>query len=161
VDPSTPGRLDPPYGTFVPFVAGGGAAVRGAKIGTKAVNAIDNASDAARAIDRTHDYARTIGLAPGFRGVTVIGPRATYREFAQRIGASYLKVANDGAWSWPKNRRFLYRVAKRGDDVVFAGKFNPRLIAGNPKSALAREIKYLDKHGYEWTADYSMLVKVR
>ncbi|MDM8000149.1 MAG: Tox-REase-5 domain-containing protein [Dehalococcoidia bacterium] len=44
---------------FLPFVAGGGMAMRGAR----AVNAIDDVSDAVKAADRTHDYARTIGGA--------------------------------------------------------------------------------------------------
>lgn len=90
------------------------------------------------------------------RGLAVIGPRATYREFAKGIGAKFLNVT-DEAWTWEKNRRFLYGVVQRGDDVVFAGKFNPAKL--DPDSVLAREIKYLIDHGYTWEGDFARLVK--
>ena len=90
------------------------------------------------------------------KGVTVIGPRATYRQFAKESGATFLDVT-DEAWSWPINKKFLAGIVKRGDDVVFAGKFNPALL--NPKTPLAREIKYLTKRGYRWTDDFSKLIK--
>ena len=90
------------------------------------------------------------------RGVAVIGPRATYRQFAKNIGARYLTVI-DEAWSWSKNRRFLAGVVRRGDDVIFGGKFDPAAL--DLKSVLAREIKYLTERGYEWTDDFSKLIK--
>ncbi|GGA92035.1 DUF6443 domain-containing protein [Puia dinghuensis] len=89
------------------------------------------------------------------KGVSVIGPRATYREFARQIGARFLNVT-DEAWTWAKNEKFLAGIVKRGDDVVFAGKFNPDLL--DKSSVLAQEIKYLVERGYQWTADYSKLV---
>jgi hypothetical protein len=72
---------------FVPFVAGGGAAVRGAKLGTKAVNAVDNASDAAKAIDRTHDYARTIDKAWDVGSITNPVPSRLARVVDARFAA--------------------------------------------------------------------------
>jgi RHS repeat-associated protein len=90
------------------------------------------------------------------KGLSVIGPRSTYRELAQEIGAKFLNVT-DEAWTWEKNRRFLYNVVKRGDDVIFAGKFNPGKL--DPDSVLAREIRYLTERGYKWTDDFSKLVK--
>ncbi len=90
------------------------------------------------------------------KGVSVIGPRATYRQFARQIGARYLDVA-DEAWTWAKNEKFLAGVVARGDDVIFAGKFNPAQL--NPESTLAKEIEYLIERGYKWTADFSKLVK--
>lgn len=89
------------------------------------------------------------------KGISVIGPRAIYREFAEKLGANYLKVT-DEAWTWAKNEEFLAGVVKRGDDVVFAGKFNPDLLDKN--SVLAQEINYLEKNGYEWTSDFSKMV---
>jgi RHS repeat-associated protein len=89
------------------------------------------------------------------KGVSVIGPRATYRQFARQIGAKFLEVT-DEAWTWEKNLKFLAGVVKRGDEVVFAGKFNPELL--DKSSVLAQEIKYLVERGYKWTADYSKLV---
>lgn len=94
----------------------------------------------------------------GQKAVSVIGPRATYRQFAQKMGASYLDVA-DEAWTWAKNEEFLKGIVNRGDDVLFAGKFNPARL--DPNSALAREITYLIGHGYRWAADYSKLVKTQ
>jgi RHS repeat-associated protein len=90
------------------------------------------------------------------KGVSVIGPRATYREFAKSIGAKFLNVTDD-AWTWAKNEKFLAGVVKRGDDVIFAGKFNPAKL--DPNSVLAREIKYLTERGYKWTDDFSRLIK--
>jgi hypothetical protein len=89
------------------------------------------------------------------KGVSVIGPRDTYREFAKAIGAKFLDVTNEG-WSWEKNLEYLAGVVKRGDEVVFAGKFDPNLL--KPGTALADEIDYLISHGYHWTADYSKLI---
>ena len=89
------------------------------------------------------------------RGVSVIGPRATYREFARKIGANYLDLANE-PWTWEKNVKFLDSVIARRDDVVFAGRFSPAQL--DPGSALGREIGYLIDHGYSWTDDFSRLV---
>jgi hypothetical protein len=90
------------------------------------------------------------------KGISVIGPRATYRQFAKEIGAKYLNVTNK-AWTWPKNEKFLAGVVKRGDDVLFAGKFNPKKL--DPTSTLAREINYLIDNGYKWTSDFVKLIK--
>jgi RHS repeat-associated protein len=90
------------------------------------------------------------------KGISVIGPRATYRETAKKIGAKFLNVSDD-AWTWSKNEKFLAGVVKRGDDVVFAGKFNPAKL--DPNSVLAREIKYLTERGYQWSDDFSRLIK--
>jgi len=88
-------------------------------------------------------------------GLSVIGPRATYRQFAEEIGANYLKVS-DEAWTWAKNEKFLAGVVKRGDDVIFSGKFNPAKL--DPSSVLAREINYLTERGYHWTSDFSKMI---
>jgi len=69
------------------------------------------------------------------KGLSVIGPRAIYREAAEEMGANYLKVT-DEAWTWAKNEEFLAGVVKRGDEVVFAGKFNP--VQLDNTSVLAR-----------------------
>lgn len=90
------------------------------------------------------------------KGVSVIGPRSTYREFAKRIGANFLDVT-DEAWTMRKNVEFLQGVVKKGDDVIFSGKYNPDLL--NPKSVLAQEIRYLQRHGYTWTDDFSRMIK--
>lgn len=90
------------------------------------------------------------------RGVSVIGPRSIYREFAKKIGANFLNVT-DEAWSMRKNVEYLQGVVKRGDDVIFAGKYNPKLL--DPKSVLAQEIRYLQRHGYSWTDDLTRLIK--
>jgi len=127
-----------------------GMAATAGKLAKNTVKAVDNAQSLRKV---------TKAVAKGVdKGVTVIGPRATYRGFAQKIGADYLKVS-DEAWKWRTNRRFLRGVIKRGDDVVFAGKFDSGLLQEG--SVLDREIKYLQKYGYEWTDDYSRLVKVR
>ncbi|GAA4314336.1 hypothetical protein [Compostibacter hankyongensis] len=88
--------------------------------------------------------------------VSVIGPRATYREFAKKIGTNFLDVT-DEAWMMRKNVEFLQGVVKRGDDVIFSGKFNPAKL--DPKSVLAQEIRYLQRHGYSWTDDFSRMIK--
>ncbi|MCB0490631.1 MAG: RHS repeat-associated core domain-containing protein [Cyclobacteriaceae bacterium] len=90
------------------------------------------------------------------KGVSVIGPRSTYRQYAKEIGAKFLDVADD-AWTWAKNEKFLSEIVKRGDDVVFAGKFNPAKL--DPNSVLAKEIKYLVDRGYAWTDDLTKLIK--
>jgi RHS repeat-associated protein len=90
------------------------------------------------------------------KGISVIGPREVYREFAKKIGAHFLDIA-DKDWSWTKNLEFLKGIVSRGDDVVFAGKFDPaKLTEGTP---LAEEIKYLAEHGYKWTTDFTKMVK--
>lgn len=56
-----------------------------------------------------------------------------------------------------KNVEFLQGVVKRGDDVIFSGVFDPsKLEAG---SVLSQEIRYLTRHGYSWTDDFSRLIK--
>jgi hypothetical protein len=90
------------------------------------------------------------------KGISVIGPKSNYREYAKKIGATYLNVTDQG-WTMRKNVEFLQGVVKRGDDVVFSGKYNPARI--DPKSVLAQEIRYLKRHGYTWTSDYSKLIK--
>jgi len=72
--------------------------------------------------------------------VSVIGPRATYREFAKKAGANFLNVTDD-AWTMRKNVKFLQGVVKRGDDVIFFGKYNPARL--DPSSVLGQEIRYL------------------
>ena len=57
-----------------------------------------------------------------------------------------------------ENVKFLQGVVKRGDDVIFSGKYNPARL--DPNSVLAQEIRYLIRHGYKWTSDYSKLVKM-
>lgn len=99
--------------------------------------------------------AGTRQLLSAAKGLSVIGPRDTFIDFAKKIGAKYLNIK--GQWSWEKNRRFLLEVVKRGDDVVFAGKYNPKLL--DPNSILAKEIRYLTERGYSWTKDFSKLVK--
>jgi hypothetical protein len=89
------------------------------------------------------------------KGVSVIGPRATYRQFAKNIGANFLDVT-DEEWSWSLNRKFLAGIVKRGDDVIFAGKFDPMKL--DSKSVLAREMNYLSKHGYKWNVDFTKMV---
>jgi hypothetical protein len=91
------------------------------------------------------------------KGLSVIGPRATYAQFAKDIGANYLKLAPKEVWTWEKNLKFLEGVANRGDDVLFAGKFDPAKLA--PGTALADEIGYLISKGYKWTDDFTKLVK--
>ncbi|MCH6201538.1 hypothetical protein MMU07_18295 [Aquiflexum sp. LQ15W] len=90
------------------------------------------------------------------KGVIVIGPRATYREFAKKIGANFLNVT-DEAWTMRKNVEFLQGVVKRGDDVIFSGKYNPLKL--DPNSVLAQEIRYLQRYGYSWTDDFSRMIK--
>jgi RHS repeat-associated protein len=90
------------------------------------------------------------------KGTSVIGPRATYRQFAKDRGANFLDVT-DKAWTKEKNIEFLEGVVRRGDDVVFAGKYDPARL--DPTSMLAYEIKYLIDRGYRWTADFSRLIK--
>ncbi|MDM8178155.1 hypothetical protein QT327_27985, partial [Olivibacter sp. 47] len=90
------------------------------------------------------------------KGISVIGPRANYREFAKKIGANFLDVTDD-AWTMRKNVEFLQGVVKRGDDVIFSGQYNPARL--DPNSVLAQEIRYLQKNGYSWTDDFSRMVK--
>jgi RHS repeat-associated protein len=97
------------------------------------------------------------GVSVAEKGISVIGPRANYRQYAQGIGANYLNVS-DKAWTWAKNKQFLKGIIKRGDDVVFAGKFDPTKL--NPNSTLAREINYLIKRGYQWNDDFTRLIRV-
>ena len=47
-------------------------------------------------------------------------------------------------------------VVSRGDDVIFAGKFNPARL--DPTSVLAREIRYLESNNYVWTSDYTKMI---
>jgi RHS repeat-associated protein len=90
-------------------------------------------------------------------GISVIGPRDTYIEFAKKIGAQYLEIPAGKIWDWAANLKFLKGVVARGDDVIFAGKFDPKLL--DKTSALANEIDYLISHGYKWTSDFTKLIK--
>jgi hypothetical protein len=90
------------------------------------------------------------------KGVSVIGPRSNYREFAKKIGANFLDVT-DQEWTMRKNVEFLQGVVKRGDDVIFSGIFDPSKV--KPGSVLAQEIRYLTRHGYKWTHDFTRLIK--
>jgi len=108
----------------------------------------------ARGVVSTIRAARGASIAA--RGVSVIGPRATYREFAKKIGANFLNVTDD-AWTMRKNVKFLQGVVKRGDDVIFSGKYNPAKL--DPSSVLAQEIRYLQRHGYSWNKDFTRLIK--
>ena len=92
------------------------------------------------------------------KGVSVIGPRAIYQEFAKKIGANFLDVT-DNAWTWAKNEKFLAAIVKRGDDVMLAGKFNKDLL--DKTSVLAREIKYLESQGYRWTSDFTKMILMK
>lgn len=96
------------------------------------------------------------GATAAKKGISVIGPRDTYREFAKKIGEKFLDIVQDD-YSWIKNLTFLEGVVERGDDVVFAGKFIPKLL--DPTSYLAKEINYLKAHGYEWVSDFSKMVR--
>lgn len=102
------------------------------------------------------DVAKGSILSASPKGISVIGPRATYRQFAKKVGASFLDVT-DAEWTMRKNVSFLQSVVMRGDDVLFAGKYNPLKL--DPKSVLAQEIRYLQRHGYSWTSDFTKLVK--
>jgi len=88
------------------------------------------------------------------RGTTVIGPRDTYVSFAQNIGANYLNPEN---WTREKNIAFIQDVIRRGDDVIFAGQFEPTRLQGG--SILEMEIQMLTDSGYNWSADYTKLIK--
>ena len=90
------------------------------------------------------------------KGLSVIGPRANYREFAKKIGANFLNVT-DEAWTMRKNVNFLQGVIKRGDDVIFSGKYNP--VKLDPSSILAQEIRYLQKNGYSWDKGFTRMIK--
>ncbi len=57
-------------------------------------------------------------LAKDAKGVSVIGPRDAYEEFAKKIGARYLPKAG---WTQAKNEKYVNDIIARGDDVVFAG----------------------------------------
>lgn len=96
------------------------------------------------------------GIDEVANGVSVLGPRATYREFTQKIGANFLNVTDEG-WTMRKNVEFLQGCVKRGDDVIFFGKYNP--VRLDPNSVLAQEIQYLTKRGYVWTDDFSRFKK--
>jgi hypothetical protein len=88
--------------------------------------------------------------------ISVIGPRAIYRQVAEKMGANYLNVTDEG-WTLCKNYKFLQCVVERGDDVIFAGKFDAR--AFDPNSMLGFEIKYLQNNGYSWSKDFTRLIK--
>jgi RHS repeat-associated protein len=90
------------------------------------------------------------------KGMSVIGPRNVYREFAKKMGANFLNVT-DEAWTWAKNEKYLAGIVKRGDDVIFAGKFDINKF--NPNTSLGREIQYLQRHGYSWNSDFTRLIK--
>jgi hypothetical protein len=94
------------------------------------------------------------GMETAKNGISVIGPRDTYVAFAQKVGANYL---NPTGWSQAKNDAFIQDVIERGDDVFFAGKFDPSQL--NPGSVLAGEIRQLIDAGYKWVDDFSKLIK--
>jgi len=130
---------------FVPFVAGGGVAVRGAK----AVNAIDNAADAAkaanrgtdaiqgisklddaaRAVDRSSDYARTIDRAGEVGRAAKASERSSkaivigenmkrVRAAAKKLGAEVFEgTGMDANKSWLKSKLMSgYKVYDIGPD---------------------------------------------
>ncbi len=88
------------------------------------------------------------------KGKSVIGPRAVYEDFAKKIGANYLPSKG---WNELKNLNYIFGVIERGDDVYFAGRFDPARL--DPNSVLAQEIAILIKYGYRWTADGTKLIK--
>jgi RHS repeat-associated protein len=91
------------------------------------------------------------------KGLAVIGPRETYVEHGKKIGAKVFELAAGEAYSWEKNQKWLDSIIGAGYDVVFGGAFKPWLL--DPDSALAKEISYLISKGYEWTPDFTRLVK--
>jgi hypothetical protein len=88
------------------------------------------------------------------KGISVIGPRDTYAAFAEKVGANYLDPTG---WSQAKNDAFISGVIERGDDVFFAGKFDPSKL--DPGSVLAGEIQQLIDAGYKWVDNFSKLIK--
>ncbi len=138
----------------MPFDPIGGRAKLVTKLGTRALKA----PIITKAFDKVKNAAsKLISIfLPASKEVSVIGPRSTYREFDKKIGANFLNVTDD-AWSMRKNVKFLQGVVKRGDDVVFSGKYNPKLL--DPNSVLAQEIRYLKRHGYLWNKDLTKLIK--
>jgi len=104
---------------------------------------------------KAYNFGGTFAARVATRGLSVIGPKATYRQYARQIGANYLDVT-DEAWTMRKNVEFLQGVVERGDDVIFAGKFNKDLL--DQTSVLAQEIRYLERHGYQWTSDFKKMV---
>jgi hypothetical protein len=89
------------------------------------------------------------------KGLSVIGPRDTYVDYTKKIGANFLDLKGE-PWNWGKNLEYLQGVVTRGDDVVFAGKFDPTRLQ---PSALKDEIDYLTSNGYRWVEDFSRMVK--
>ncbi len=84
------------------------------------------------------------------KGLSVIGPRNNYREFAKSKGAHFLDV-KDEDWSQKKNLKYLKGVVSRKDDVIFSCDYDPAKL--DPNSVLAWEINYLETHGYEYVGN--------
>jgi len=154
----TPGGWDDMHGWGkfawnIPFLAGLGAwELSGTALGETSVSQLP------KFIYNEAKGCFTREAAQVAKGESVIGPRNTYRQFAKEKGAHFLDVTDD-AWTWELNKKYLDEVIARGDDVLFAGKFNPELLASHPESALAKEIEYLTSHGYKWTVDLLKLTK--
>ena len=97
-----------------------------------------------------------IGNGGSEEGLSAIGPRATYRQYAKKIGANYLNVT-DEEWTFCKNYNFIKGAAERGDKIAFPGKFNSLEL--DRGSMLGWEIRYFENNGYVWNSNFTKLIK--
>jgi filamentous hemagglutinin len=86
-------------------------------------------------------------------GSTVIGHFPEYLDRARELGARAYQARGD--WKWHNNRQFLYRAAKRGDEIVL----DRHISQVGRDRVLEREIRYLTKwRGYQISDDGMRLV---
>jgi RHS repeat-associated protein len=110
---------------FIPFVAGGGAAVRGVKLGTKAINAIDNAADTAK------------GIAKGVNAVDSIADTGNTVRKVEKAGDTYAGVRE--ASKYLKNNGFDRAMRKKA-----LGSFDPRTVKLRTAGSSQFGLRYYD-----------------
>jgi hypothetical protein len=103
-------------------------------------------------------------VAPAKRtsGITVLGPRDSFRKVANQIGARYFDVP-DHIWAKMTpverelaNGKFLDRTISRGDRILLSAPFDPT----KPPGGFAWEIDYMvGRKGFKISADGMELLR--
>lgn len=98
----------------------------------------------------------------GSRTISVLGKNPDYIKLANKLGAKHFSVPTD-AWNkmskieqWTANKKFLDRMAKRGDDIFLS---NPVKNINGVTGAFRKELDYLIEKGFKLNHDGTKLIK--
>ena len=95
--------------------------------------------------------------------VTVIGPKANFKSFAQEIGARFMNIPEDRLEGmateklWKLNKRFLKNTIARGDDIVLSVPVTD--VNAVAPGFFRRELDYLIRKGYHLSSDGRRMIR--